>query len=337
MKVKSFQIRLYKFLRLAERQRFHDYPEVAERLDLLTRWKEACELPGVGVERAAELVGSSTSTLYRWQERLRKHGLKGLRKKSCRPRRCRQASKRTPELRNRIVALRKKFGGWGKQKLVVLLREEGFDVSESTVGRVLLELLLCGRITRSCRKIRIKWQSRSPRPHATRGYLGLEVGLGEVVQLDTMTVKPHYGFSFKQFTAIDVCSRYLVAALFARARACDAEVFLAQILDGMPFPVKAIQVDGGSEFRGEFEEACCKAGVELCVIPPASPQMNSRVEYTHLTCRREFYDCTEIAADLASVRKQFAGWVDIFNRVRPHASLGLKTPIGYIESQSASG
>ena len=28
------------------------------------------------------------------------------------------------------------------------------------------------------------------------------------------------------------------------------------IVERMPFPIKAIQVDGGSEFQGEFEEAC---------------------------------------------------------------------------------
>ena len=38
MKVKNFQTRLYEFLRLAECQRLHDYPEAAKRLDLLARW-----------------------------------------------------------------------------------------------------------------------------------------------------------------------------------------------------------------------------------------------------------------------------------------------------------
>jgi hypothetical protein len=35
----------------------------------------------------------------------------------------------------------------------------------------------------------------------------------------------------------------------------------------MPFPVKAIQVDGGAEFMAEFESACEKKGLRLFVLP----------------------------------------------------------------------
>ena len=34
----------------------------------------------------------------------------------------------------------------------------------------------------------------------------------------------------------------------------------------MPFPVKAIQVDGGSEFMAEFETACPAKGIALYVV-----------------------------------------------------------------------
>ena len=83
-------------------------------------------------------------------------------------------------------------------------------------GRIIEELLRNGRIARNRGRIKMKRQSRSPRPLATRGYLGLDVGLGDVVHLDTMTVEPHYGFTVKQFTAINVCSRFLVADLHER-------------------------------------------------------------------------------------------------------------------------
>ena len=46
--------------------------------------------------------------------------------------------------------------------------------------------------------------------------------------------------------------------------------------------------------------------------------------------------CTEMAADLEGVRRQWAEWEDTYNRVRPHQSLGLKTPIQYIRSRSSS-
>jgi len=36
----------------------------------------------------------------------------------------------------------------------------------------------------------------------------------------------------------------------------------------MPFPVRALQVDGGSEFEAIFEEECQKRGIKLFVLPP---------------------------------------------------------------------
>jgi hypothetical protein len=46
----------------------------------------------------------------------------------------------------------------------------------------------------------------------------------------------------------------------------------------MPFPVKAIQVDGGSEFMAEFEVAYQTNYIVLYVLPPRSQQMNGAVE-----------------------------------------------------------
>ena len=47
----------------------------------------------------------------------------------------------------------------------------------------------------------------------------------------------------------------------------------------MPFPIRALQVDSGSEFAAEFEAACQRRGLRLFVLPPRSPKP---VSYTHL-------------------------------------------------------
>ena len=54
----------------------------------------------------------------------------------------------------------------------------------------------------------------------------------------------------------------------------SAARFLDAIIARMPFPVRAIQVDGGSEFQGAFEEACRERGVLLFVLPPHSPKLD---------------------------------------------------------------
>ena len=46
----------------------------------------------------------------------------------------------------------------------------------------------------------------------------------------------------------------------------------------MPFPVKAIQVDGGAEFEAIFEAECQRRDIKVFVLPPRSPKLNGGVE-----------------------------------------------------------
>ncbi len=48
--------------------------------------------------------------------------------------------------------------------------------------------------------------------------------------------------------------------------------FLDKLLRETPFPVKAIRIDGGSEFMGAFEAACAARAIPLWVLPPARPR-----------------------------------------------------------------
>jgi len=42
----------------------------------------------------------------------------------------------------------------------------------------------------------------------------------------------------------------------------------------MPFTIRAIQVDGDSEFEAVFEEECLRRDIKLFVLPPRSPKLN---------------------------------------------------------------
>ncbi len=71
--------------------------------------------------------------------------------------------RRPPELLARIRALREQYPRWGKLKLVVLLRREGWTVSASTVGRTLSRLRRIGQL-REPPVVRAG-QHRRRRPH----------------------------------------------------------------------------------------------------------------------------------------------------------------------------
>ena len=334
MKARGFQGPLYRVARLDVRQQLHDDPQVKFRLAVLEKFEELNREHGVPVRDAARLVGVPRSTLYDWRRRYRRRGLAGLLPRSRRPRRVRRRQW-DPALRKRLVELRRQYPGWGKRKLTVLLRREGWAVSENTVGRILSDLLRRGRIERSPRRVKRRRKPRT-RTWATRGWAGLRSGVGRVLQLDTMSVGLCPGVSVKQFTAVDVASRYLVGALFRRATAKNARAFLSAVLNKMPFPVERIQVDGGSEFCAEFEAACAELGLPLIVLPPYSPRMNTRVEYVHGTCRRELYECVRMEEDLQQARRQWAKWETVYNRIRPHESLDLMTPLEYVKTHSPS-
>ena len=59
----------------------------------------------------------------------------------------------------------------------------------------------------------------------------------------------------KYFTAHDIISRWDVVSVHSRANASIAAHFLDTLEKRMPFPARAIQVDGGAEFEVVSEEA----------------------------------------------------------------------------------
>ena len=80
---------------------------------------------------------------------------------------------------------------WGKAKLTPILRNQGFEVSEARVGRVLSEMMARGvvpRVPDLIRKIAAR-QAPRKRPHAVRKPAGVTFQApGDVVQIDTMSV-----------------------------------------------------------------------------------------------------------------------------------------------------
>ena len=100
-----------------------------------------------------------------------------------------------------------------------------------------------------------------------------------------------------------------------------------------PFKVKSIQVDGGSEFRAEFEEVCEKLSIPLIVLPPNKPQYNGGVERGNRILREEFYSRQNLLADsLATMRIELDKAIQKHNTYRPHANLNGLTPMQYIQT-----
>lgn len=101
------------------------------------------------------------------------------------------------------------------------------------------------------------------------------------------------------------------------------------LAERMPFKIKAIQIDGGSEFKSEFELECQKRGIILFVLPPRSPKLNGMVERMQRTSREEIYDIKDWPETVEKHNQILVEQDSIYNTIRPHDSLDLLTPYEY--------
>ena len=76
----------------------------------------------------------------------------------------------------------------------------------------------------------------------------------------------------------------------------------------------ALQVDGGSEFMGEFERACMQLGIKA-LERPAQPHRRTEC-WNHY---RGEWNCR-------AMNERMDEYIRFYNNERPHHSLGMKTP-----------
>jgi len=275
--------------------------------------------------------GISPQTFYHWKHRYDPHHLESLEDRSHRPKHLRQPTA-SPELVAAVFKLREQYPRWGKDKLVLLLHNQGYQVSTSMVVRIIRRLKDRGVLREPIRN-RVSAHKRAiNRPYAIRKPKDYTVTQpGDLVQLDTLDVRPLPGVVLKHFTARDLVSRWDVVDVYSRATATSAVRFLDQMERRMPFPLRAVQVDGGSEFEAVFEEECQRRHIKLFVLPPRSPKLNGSVERAHRTHMEEFYEVVESSFELTELRRQLLEWEQICDTVRPSQALGYLTPLQFLQ------
>jgi transposase InsO family protein len=287
---------------------------------------------GGNVSRTARHFGVSRPTVYRWLGRFDRSHPGSLESRPPIPRRRRRPTW-TPEQLRAVRAVRERYPRWGKDKLVVLLRRDGMWLSVSMVGRILGRLHRSGELREPARRRMGVRQRRWQRPYAIRKPADWRIEApGDLVELDTLDIRPLPGQVWKQFTARDVVSRWDTLELGRRATATAAAAVLDRLADRMPFAVRAISIDNGSEFMAEFEAACRDRGIRLFVLPPRSPKLHGAVERANRTHTEEFYEVTDAEPDLPSIQAALRAWENTYNRVRPHQALGQRTPAEFLAS-----
>jgi putative transposase len=313
--------------------RVPEAPALSREAKQRLRWLEYARTHSVAA--TCRHFGIARSTFYRWQRRYDPQHLSFLENRSSAPRRRRRPTW-TPAQAAAVAQARERYPRWGKDKLARVLRREGIALSVSMIGRILADLKRRGLLVEP-QSARLRPHARHARPYAIRKPKEHPVAQpGDLVQLDTMHLTPLPGVERRHFSAVDLISRWSVAGVRATATAGTARDFLEELEARMPVPIRAIQVDGGSEFMAEFEVACQERGITLFVLPPRSPKLNGHVERANRTHRQEFWELYDGALELPPLQAALREWEETYNHVRPHQALGYRTPAEHLAALGTS-
>jgi len=300
---------------------------VAERLDAVERFRNAKE--SLLSAQAAQAVGYPQSTLYDWDALYKGDPaslVNGSRRRKTAPTR----TVRTPELRAAILKMRKRFV-WGIEKICATLQEAGWKVSETSVGRVVQELLASGKIKRiTYAKVHKGKRKRKKQDrYGQRGVGAKPTRARELPKMDTMHVTTPRGEKQYFISVIDAHTQQAWSEVYTSPSAANAADLLRRIYEDIK--PEQMQVDGGSEFRRRYEQVCKHFGLGLIVLPPNSPKLNGHIESPDATLVREPLNFKGTSNNIRADRANLKQFLSDYHALRPHKALGLKTPDAWMK------
>ena len=174
---------------------------------------------------------------------------------------------------------------------------------------------------------------------------------GEKVQIDVKEV-PYAclrgalrrdGKHLYQWTAIDECTRMRFIYGFEEHTPENTVKFLKMLINVFPFPIKTIQTDNGTEFTYKFisdtekspmDKFLEKLGIEHILIPPRTPWHNGKVERSHRSDQRYFYDWEKFTSveEFNEKLKEHLLW----SNNKTMRILGRKSPIQLLKEKLAA-
>src|SRR5574338_130604 len=98
---------------------------------------------------------------------------------------------------------------------------------------------------------------------------------GDCVQVDVKEVKVA-GTKCFQYTAIDDGTRYRILRLYPQKNQQTSHSFFTTLHTTLPFPIRKLQVDNGTEFPLAFALTVQQAGMRLRYIKPRCPEQMAK-------------------------------------------------------------
>lgn len=232
-------------LRLAQ----HPPPDLSQAAKRRLAWFTHYYAHRENASFTCRYFGISRERFYYWKRRYAPRDLRTLETRSSRPRHVRPRTWTTEQV-EAVQAIREEHPRWGKDKLQHLLAKRKVHLSVSMVGRILTALRARRVLSEPPRRRRTR-KPRPVRPYAVRKPKDYQpTAPGDLVEVDTLDVRPGAGHVFKHFTARDVVSRWDVLELASGATAATATRMLPALQERLPFPVRGDPGRWGQRVHG---------------------------------------------------------------------------------------
>ncbi len=275
---------------------------------------------------AAETVGVSRATAYKWLRRYHAEGIAGLQDRSSRPRRRPRA---LPDRSVERILLARRRLRVGPHRLGPLLGHPSSTVYGVLRRHGVSRLAHADRLTGA--PIRYVRERPGELLHVDVKKLG-RIPPGGGHRLLGPTARNHLGLGHDVVhVAIDDATRLAYVAVFADERAPTTLAFIRDALDhfaSLGVRVERVMTDNAWTYTHSPRLAALLTdrGIRHLTIRPRRPETNGKAERFIGTLQREWayarlYRSNDERLD------RLPRWLDFYNRRRPHAGLDGQTPM----------
>lgn len=225
-----------------------------------------------------------------------------------------------------LTELAERHPRFGFRKLFVLLRKAGHSWNHKRVWRVYCDMKLNIR-----RRFKRRYKSEAPET------LVQPIRPNQAWSADFMSDALFDGRCFRTFNVIDDYNREaLHVEIDVSLTAGRVTRVMEQILLVRGAPER-IRVDHGPEFTSAtFVAWCAQKSITIEYTQPGKPTQNAFVERFNGIYRDGVLDAWSFV-NLTQVREETERWLEEYNTVRPHESLGDVSPIEFLTDRGHAG
>ena len=221
-------------------------------------------------------------------------------------------------------------GTYGSPRITADLRDAGWAVSENTVAAVMREQRLAARRKKKRRSLTRPGKGRWRAPDLVKRDFNAgkinQKWFGDGTEIITSQGKLYLA------SVLDVRSRRILG--FALSGHHDAQLAygalaMAAAVRGGHVAGVILHTDQGSEYTaGFFRAACDRMGIRQSMGRPGSALDNAVIESFHSTLEFELRSLEDFATR-SQARVRVAAWIDEYNTIRRHSSIGMISPAAW--------